>query len=111
MRSLRALTVRHDKHLRLAWGGKTNADVRALADTGHQLVDVSGEYVRADITDGQEGVELIIDIQVVDTTTCEPLANVALEAWACNATVSLATKPTRPIPNDPGVDNEFSFVV
>lgn len=52
------------------------------------LLDVSGEYVRSDITEGEEGVELVLDVQVVDTTTCEPLANVALEAWACNATVS-----------------------
>lgn len=47
---------------------------------------VSGEYVRQDITDGHPGVPLTFDVQVIDTTTCEPLPQVALEAWHCNTT-------------------------
>ncbi|KAH6655239.1 Intradiol ring-cleavage dioxygenase [Truncatella angustata] len=47
---------------------------------------VSGELVRQDITDGEEGVPLTFDVQLIDTTTCEPLSNVALEAWYCNST-------------------------
>lgn len=52
------------------------------------FLDVSGEYVRSDITEAQEGVSVVLDVQIVDTTTCEPLSNVALEAWSTNATVS-----------------------
>lgn len=62
-----------------------------LADVVSYRVDVSGEFVRSDITEGQDGVELVLDIQVVDTTTCEVLSNVAVEAWACNSTVSHPT--------------------
>jgi hypothetical protein len=47
---------------------------------------VSGEYVRKDITDGNPGVPLTFDVQIIDTTTCEPLNQVALEAWHCNST-------------------------
>lgn len=47
---------------------------------------VSGEYVRQDITDGHPGVPLTFDVQVIDTTTCEPIPQVALEAWHCNST-------------------------
>ncbi|KAK9419065.1 putative Intradiol ring-cleavage dioxygenase [Seiridium unicorne] len=47
---------------------------------------VSGELVREDITDDEPGVPLTFDIQLIDTTTCEPLSNVALEAWYCNST-------------------------
>ncbi|KAH7071150.1 extracellular dioxygenase [Paraphoma chrysanthemicola] len=47
---------------------------------------VSGEYVRKDITDGNPGVPLTFDVQLIDTTTCEPLNRVALEAWHCNST-------------------------
>ncbi|KAI0129986.1 putative extracellular dioxygenase [Xylariales sp. AK1849] len=47
---------------------------------------VSGELVRQDITDDEPGVPLTFDVQLIDTTTCEPLADVALEAWYCNST-------------------------
>ncbi|KAF1353011.1 extracellular dioxygenase-like protein [Lizonia empirigonia] len=47
---------------------------------------VSGEYVRQDITDGNPGVPLTFDVQVIDTRTCEPVLQVALEAWHCNST-------------------------
>lgn len=49
---------------------------------------MTGEFVRSDITEGQEGVSVVLDVQIVDTTTCEPLGDVALEAWGTNATVS-----------------------
>ncbi|KAH8593634.1 Intradiol ring-cleavage dioxygenase [Bisporella sp. PMI_857] len=50
---------------------------------------VTGELVRRDITDdsvGQAGVPLTFDVQIIDTTTCKPLPQVALEAWFCNST-------------------------
>ncbi|KAH8652312.1 Intradiol ring-cleavage dioxygenase [Xylariales sp. PMI_506] len=47
---------------------------------------VSGELVRQDITDDEPGVPLTFEVQLIDTTTCEPLSNVALEAWFCNST-------------------------
>ncbi|KAK6345734.1 hypothetical protein TWF718_007642 [Orbilia javanica] len=47
---------------------------------------VAGEYVRVDITDGQVGVPLYLDIQVIDTTTCEPVSSAFFDAWHTNAT-------------------------
>ncbi|KAH6633643.1 extracellular dioxygenase [Boeremia exigua] len=47
---------------------------------------VSGEYVRKDITDGNPGVPLIYDVQLIDVNTCEPVPQVALESWHCNST-------------------------
>lgn len=47
---------------------------------------MGGEYVREDITDSQEGLDIILDYQVIDVDTCEPVANVYLEIWYCNAT-------------------------
>lgn len=38
------------------------------------------------MTESQAGVPLYLDIQVIDTNTCEPLPNVALDFWHCNAT-------------------------
>jgi protocatechuate 3,4-dioxygenase beta subunit len=47
---------------------------------------VSGEYVRQNITDGQEGVPLTLDIQIIDVDTCEPVPETFLEIWHCNST-------------------------
>ncbi|KAK2061715.1 aromatic compound dioxygenase [Colletotrichum caudatum] len=47
---------------------------------------VSGEYVRRNLTDGQEGVDIILDYQIIDVETCEPVPNIYLEMWHCNAT-------------------------
>jgi protocatechuate 3,4-dioxygenase beta subunit len=50
------------------------------------LSDVTGELFRKDVTEDQAGVPLILDVQIIDTTTCEPLSGVALDFWHCNAT-------------------------
>ena len=55
----------------------------------HTFTDVSGELVRSDITDGEPGVPLFFDVQLIDTNTCKPIPNVALEAWYANSTVRI----------------------
>ncbi|KAH8899891.1 aromatic compound dioxygenase [Thozetella sp. PMI_491] len=47
---------------------------------------VAGEYIRTDVTEVQEGVELALDLQVLDTVTCEPVTGAFLEIWHCNST-------------------------
>ncbi|KAF2709264.1 aromatic compound dioxygenase [Pleomassaria siparia CBS 279.74] len=47
---------------------------------------VSGELIRTDNTEGQQGVPLTLDIQIIDVNTCEPVPQVYLEIWACNST-------------------------
>ncbi|RYP74721.1 hypothetical protein DL769_003980 [Monosporascus sp. CRB-8-3] len=47
---------------------------------------VGGEYIRRNITDGQEGVDMVLDYQVIDVDTCDPIPNAYLEIWHCNAT-------------------------
>ncbi|KAF3928620.1 hypothetical protein AA313_de0204978 [Arthrobotrys entomopaga] len=47
---------------------------------------VSGEYIRSDISDGQRGLDLYMDIQVIDTTTCKPIKSAYFDAWHTNAT-------------------------
>jgi hypothetical protein len=44
-------------------------------------VDVNGEYVRENVTEDQAGVELILDTQIIDMATCDPVADVMLEIW------------------------------
>ncbi|KAK7037779.1 hypothetical protein VNI00_010740 [Paramarasmius palmivorus] len=47
---------------------------------------INNELVRQDLTEDQSGVPLVIDIGVMDVTTCTPLDNVFVEIWAANAT-------------------------
>jgi protocatechuate 3,4-dioxygenase beta subunit len=41
--------------------------------------------VRRDITEGRPGVPLILRTTVVDSATCQPLANAAVDVWHCDA--------------------------
>lgn len=47
---------------------------------------VTGEYVRQNITEGQAGVPMHIELQFVDMTTCEPAPAVLADVWHCNST-------------------------
>lgn len=47
---------------------------------------VEGELIRPDITDGQPGIFSHLDIQFIDINTCEPLSNLLIDVWHCNAT-------------------------
>ncbi|RGP60421.1 hypothetical protein FLONG3_10887 [Fusarium longipes] len=47
---------------------------------------VAGEYVRENIAEDQEGVSLLLDYQVVDVETCDPVPELYLEIWHCNST-------------------------
>lgn len=50
---------------------------------------VSGELVRSDLTEDQEGIPMYMDVQLVDYNTCEAIPEVYIDFWHCNATVSL----------------------
>ncbi|ETS77983.1 hypothetical protein PFICI_10045 [Pestalotiopsis fici W106-1] len=47
---------------------------------------VGGELIRSDITEDQAGIDLYLDLQVIDVNTCEPHPDLWLEIWHCNST-------------------------
>lgn len=47
---------------------------------------VPGELVRSDVSEGQDGVPIIFDIQFVDVSTCEGIEDLYADIWNCNAT-------------------------
>ncbi|KAL2176854.1 Intradiol ring-cleavage dioxygenase-like protein [Thermothelomyces heterothallicus CBS 202.75] len=47
---------------------------------------VAGEYVRENVVEDQPGLPLLLEYQVVDVATCEPVPEVYVEIWHCNAT-------------------------
>jgi len=46
---------------------------------------VNNELVRGNITESQQGVKLLMDFGVMDTSTCQPMNNTFVEIWHSNA--------------------------
>ncbi|KAI7106200.1 aromatic compound dioxygenase, partial [Hortaea werneckii] len=71
---------------------------------------IDGELIRKDIVEDQEGVPLYLDIQLIDTSTCEPVPAVYMDIWHCNSTgvYSGVTASGNGNENDDGnLDNTF----
>ncbi|KAB8275357.1 Intradiol ring-cleavage dioxygenase [Aspergillus minisclerotigenes] len=49
------------------------------------------QTLRQDMSEDQPGVPLWLDVGVLDMATCEPLPNVLLDFWHCNATGSYSS--------------------
>ncbi|KAJ5923555.1 Intradiol ring-cleavage dioxygenase core [Penicillium verhagenii] len=49
------------------------------------------QTLRQDMTEGQPGVPLWLDVGVLDMNTCEPLEGVLVDFWHCNATGSYSS--------------------
>jgi protocatechuate 3,4-dioxygenase beta subunit len=47
---------------------------------------VSGEMIRKNVTEGQPGIPLYLEAQYVDINTCEPVPQLYVDIWNCNAT-------------------------
>ncbi|KAG9121958.1 hypothetical protein FRC07_001858, partial [Ceratobasidium sp. 392] len=47
---------------------------------------ILGELVRQDITQGQAGVPLTVEVDFIDIETCEAVPNLWVDAWHCNST-------------------------
>lgn len=43
--------------------------------------------IRENIVESEPGVPLYMDIQLIDTNTCNPLPNIYMDIWHCNSTV------------------------
>ncbi|TGO69159.1 hypothetical protein BOTNAR_0014g00100 [Botryotinia narcissicola] len=49
------------------------------------------ETLRQDMTEGQAGIPLTLDVGVIDMATCEPLPNALVAFWHCNGTGSYSS--------------------
>ncbi|KAI1358114.1 Intradiol ring-cleavage dioxygenase [Xylaria arbuscula] len=60
------------------------------------------QTLRQDMSENQAGVPLWMDIGVIDVNTCEPLPDVLINLWHCNATGSYSSftglSPNTPFP-------------
>ncbi|KAH8152579.1 uncharacterized protein LAJ45_03420 [Morchella importuna] len=47
---------------------------------------VTGEYIRQDVREDQEGVDVYLDLQFIDVNTCEPVPGIYFDIWNANST-------------------------
>ncbi|KAI4907043.1 hypothetical protein J4E90_009937 [Alternaria incomplexa] len=47
---------------------------------------VTGEMIRKNVVEGQTGIDLYLEVQYVDITTCEPVPHLYVDIWNSNAT-------------------------
>lgn len=64
----------------------SNASCILTPDVTQGPYYVGGEYIRSDLIEDQEGINTVLDYQVIDIDTCDPVPNVYLEMWHCNTT-------------------------
>jgi protocatechuate 3,4-dioxygenase beta subunit len=64
--------------------------------------------VRRDITEGKQGVPLQLDLQVVDATSCQPVAGAAIDIWHADALgVYSGVVPLGPSSSAPSTSGTF----
>ncbi|KAK7439805.1 hypothetical protein VKT23_017381 [Stygiomarasmius scandens] len=89
-------TVLATDHLSNKTGITNNTDAATLFDGNSSCVlgpettqgpyYVEGEYVRWDLREDQEGVDIYVDVQLIDVNTCEPVSDIYIDFWHANAT-------------------------
>ncbi|KAF8915352.1 aromatic compound dioxygenase [Mucidula mucida] len=47
---------------------------------------LDGDLIRQNITDGEPGIPMYLEVGVLDVNTCEPLADAYVDVWHCNST-------------------------
>jgi hypothetical protein len=62
-------------------------------DTIFGPYDVDGELHRHDVREGQEGIDLFLDLGLIDVETCEPLSDAWLTIWV-SGPASIKTSDT-----------------
>jgi len=86
----------------LAMGLTANAEVcRLAAEQEEGPYYVAEDLVRANIAEGKAGVPLSLRILLLDSRTCKPVANAAVDIWHCDA-LGLYSGFTQSGPMGPG---------
>lgn len=65
---------------------KTSLGFQDWLANGISSPDVAGELIRQDIRETQPELDLLLDVQIVNVNTCEPMEGVFVDFWNCNST-------------------------
>ncbi|WP_320775119.1 intradiol ring-cleavage dioxygenase [Streptomyces sp. CRN 30] len=64
-------------------GGESCYRLSSEAIEGPYYIDA--DKIRTDVTEDREGVPLTLTVKVIDSETCEPVRNAAVDIWHCDA--------------------------
>ncbi|MEU9319025.1 intradiol ring-cleavage dioxygenase [Streptomyces sp. NPDC048295] len=66
-------------------GGQGEACYRLTSETTEGPYYIDADKFRKDITEDKEGIPLTLRLKVIDSDTCKPLRNAAVDIWHCDA--------------------------
>ncbi|CAM5552263.1 hypothetical protein STAFG_1426 [Streptomyces afghaniensis 772] len=66
-------------------GASGEACYKLTSETTEGPYYIDADKLRRDVTEDQEGIPLTLRLKVIDSETCKPLANAAVDIWHCNA--------------------------
>ncbi|MFD5404752.1 dioxygenase family protein [Streptomyces griseorubiginosus] len=58
---------------------------RLTSETTEGPYYIDADKIRRDITEDKEGIPLTLQLKVIDSETCKPVANAAVDIWHCDA--------------------------
>ncbi|MFI7408359.1 intradiol ring-cleavage dioxygenase [Streptomyces sp. NPDC049627] len=58
---------------------------RLTSETTEGPYYIDADKLRQDVTEDQEGIPLTLRLKVIDSETCKPIKNAAVDIWHCNA--------------------------
>lgn len=68
-----------------AAGASGEACYKLTSETTEGPYYIDADKLRRDVTEDQEGIPLTLRLKVIDSDTCKPLADAAVDIWHCNA--------------------------
>ncbi len=69
-----------------AAGADAEVCYRLTSETVEGPYYIDADKLRRDITEDREGIPLLLALNVIDSDTCRPLGNAAVDIWHCDAT-------------------------
>ncbi|MDI5912758.1 MULTISPECIES: intradiol ring-cleavage dioxygenase [Streptomyces] len=68
-------------------GAESEAEAcyRITSETVEGPYDIDADKIRRDVTEDKEGIPLLLGIRVIDSETCRPIRNAAVDIWHCDA--------------------------
>ncbi|MEU6373708.1 intradiol ring-cleavage dioxygenase [Streptomyces sp. NPDC046909] len=58
---------------------------RLTSETTEGPYYIDADKLRRDITEDKEGIPLVLHLKVIDSETCKPIRNAAVDIWHCDA--------------------------
>ncbi|MGC9542013.1 intradiol ring-cleavage dioxygenase [Streptomyces sp. UG1] len=68
-----------------ASGSAGEACYQLTSETTEGPYYIDADKLRQDVTEDQEGIPLTLRLKVIDSETCKPIRNAAVDIWHCNA--------------------------